>query len=145
MTPAEKVVAIRVVSKMTLEKELNETEKTATMQGYATAAGVSKENVELTKDARRQNKVTYSITVYVKDAAAAAAVKNKLSDPSAIKAALIAAVLGPDPHPASVFVCVHAPTLTPLPLSRPAGSARRRRKFCVYFAAGNHRCSSAGS
>jgi hypothetical protein len=144
MTAAEKVLAIRVVSKMTLEKELTETEKTATIQGYATAAGVPKENVELTKDARRQNKVTYSITVYVKDAAAAAAVKNKLSDPSAIKAALIAAVLGPDPHPASVFVCVQAPsTLTPLPLSRSAGSARRRRKFCVYFAAGNLRCSSA--
>jgi hypothetical protein len=83
---------------------------------------VPKENVELNKDARRENKVSYSITVYVKDAAAAAAVKNKLSDASAIKTALIAAVLGPDVHPASVFVRVHAPQHSDAP---PLVSSRR--------------------
>ena len=126
MTAADKVVAIRVVSKMTLEKELNETEKTATIQGYATAAGVPKENVELTKDARRQNKVTYSITVYVKDRATAAAVSNKLSDPAVLEAALTSVVLYRSPTPLCLCVCAHPSTLTPpLFLSPPAGCASK--------------------
>ena len=99
LSAAEKAVAPKVVSKMTLDRELTAAEQTSTKSGYAAAAGVPVENVEMSKDARRQSKVSYSVTVYVKDAAAAQAVSTKLSNPDVVKAALIAAVLHHDPHP----------------------------------------------
>ena len=117
----------KVVSKISLDRELTATEQISTRSGYAAAAGVPVENVEMSKDARRQSKVSYSVTVYVKDAAAAAAVSNKLSDPAVVKSALIAAVLRPDPTPlVCLCVCVHTCTVTP-PFVPPAGSARLRR------------------
>jgi len=91
-----------VRSNMTLDRELNAAEQTATRFGYAKAAGMPVESVEISKDG--QSKGSYSITVYVKDKATAAAVSNKLSDPAVIESALSSVVLGPDPHP-SVFVC----------------------------------------
>jgi hypothetical protein len=95
LSAAEKAMAPKVVSKWTLDRELTATEQISTRSAYAAAAGVPVENVEMSKGARRQSKVLYSVTVYVKDAAAAAAVSNKLSDPAVVKSALIAAVLIP--------------------------------------------------
>jgi hypothetical protein len=57
--------------------------------GIATAAGTPVDNVELQLKTRRS--VEYVATVYAKDAAAAA-VKTKLADSTAVKAALTAAV-----------------------------------------------------
>ena len=101
---------------MTLDRELNTAEQTATRLGYAEAAGVPVENVEICKDG--QSIGTHSITVYVKDAATAAAVSSKLSDPAVIESALISVVLSPDPHPSSLCMCARPSTLTP-PLSLP--------------------------
>ena len=58
--------------------------------GIATAADTPVDNVELKLKTRRA--VEYVATVYAKDAAAAAAVKTKLADSTAVKAALTAAV-----------------------------------------------------
>merc|ERR1712216_508485 len=57
--------------------------------GIASAAGTPIDNVELKLKTRRA--VEYVATVYAKDAAAAAAVKTKLADSTAVKAALAAA------------------------------------------------------
>jgi hypothetical protein len=86
-----------------LDRDLNAAEQTATRLGYAEAAGVPVENVHISKDG--QSIGSYSVIVYVKDAATAAAVSNTLSDPAVVESALISVVLSPDPHP-SVFVCV---------------------------------------
>ncbi len=129
LSAAEKAVAPKVVSKMTLDRELTATEQVSTRSAYAAAAEVPVENVELSKGARRQSKVSYSVTVYVKDAAAAAAVSNKLSDPAVVKSALIAAVLLPD-HTPLVRLCVctrRGPSTVTPPFVPPAGSARLRR------------------
>ena len=58
--------------------------------GIAAAAATPVDNVELKLKTRRA--VEYVATVYAKDAAAAAAVKTKLADSTAVKAALAAAV-----------------------------------------------------
>ncbi len=108
LSMTERAVAPKVVSKLSLDRELTSSEQTLTRSGYAAAAGVPIENVEMSKDTRRQSKVSYAVTVYVKDAAAAEAVKAKLLDPSVIKSALIAAVLRPDPHLTNVLVCARA-------------------------------------
>jgi hypothetical protein len=110
LSATERAVAPKVVSKLSLDRELTSSEQTSTRSGYAAAAGVHIENVEMSKDTRRQSKVSYVVTVYVKDAAAAEAVKAKLMDPAVIKSALIAAVLRPDPHPTNVLsVCARSP------------------------------------
>merc|ERR1712216_944272 len=57
--------------------------------GIASAAGTPIDNVELKLKTRRA--VEYVATVYAKDAAAAAAVKTKLADLTAVKNALAAA------------------------------------------------------
>lgn len=111
LSATERAVAPKVVSKLSLDRELTSSEQTSTMSGYAAAAGVPIENVEMSamsKDTRRQSKVSYAVTVYVKDADAAEAVKAKLLDPAVIKSALIAAVLIPDSHSTNVLVCARA-------------------------------------
>jgi len=95
-------VPVKVMSKMTLDRELTAAEQTATRLGYAEAAGVPAESVEISKDG--QSIGSYSITVYVKDEATGAAVSNKLSDPAAIESALISVVL--TPIPTQVCLCV---------------------------------------
>ena len=50
--------------------------------------------------------VSYIVTVYVKDAAGAAAVTTRLTDTAALKAAFIAAVLVPAARP---IMCVCVP------------------------------------
>jgi hypothetical protein len=99
-------VSPKVVSKMTLAEKLTADQQTSVRSGYATAAGVPIENVEIAQDTRRA--VSYSVTVFVKDSAAATAVMTKLSDTAALKSALKAAV--PDPRTIvcvlSVCVCV---------------------------------------
>jgi hypothetical protein len=59
------------------------------------------ENVEMRKDAHLVSDtitfVSYIVTVYVKDAAAAVAVTTRLTDTAALKMAFIAAVLLPAP------------------------------------------------
>jgi len=99
LSAAEKAVSPRVVSKMTLAEKVNADQQTSVRSGYATAAGVPIENVEIAQDTRRA--VSYSVTVFVKDSAAATAVMTKLSDTAALKSALKAAV----PHPRTI-VCV---------------------------------------
>ncbi len=85
-------------SNMTLDnRELTAAEQTATRFGYAEAAGVPVESVEISKDG--QSIGSYSITVYVKDKATAAAVSNKLSDPAVLEAALTSVVLSRSPTP----------------------------------------------
>jgi len=89
------------------------------------------ENVEMRKDAHLVSDtitlVSYIVTVYVKDAAAAAAVTTRLTDTAALKTAFIAAVLPPAPRP---IMCVRErarpSTLTPLPWSLHTGSQRLR-------------------
>jgi hypothetical protein len=94
MSAAEKAVSPKVVSKLTLAEKLTADQQTYVRSGYAAAAGgVAIENVEMIQDARRA--VSYTITVFVKDSAAATAVMTKLSDTAALKGALKAAV--PDP------------------------------------------------
>jgi hypothetical protein len=65
------------------------------------------ENVEMRKDTNLVSDnitlVSYIVTVYVKDAAAAAAVTTRLTDTTALKTAFIAAVLLPSPRP---IMCV---------------------------------------
>ncbi len=101
LSAAEKAVSPRVVSKMTLAEKLTADQQTSVRSGYATAAGVPIENVEIAQDTRRA--VSYSVTVFVQDSAAATAVMTKLSDTAALKSALKAAV--PDPR-TIVCVCV---------------------------------------
>ncbi len=85
-------------------------------------AQVRMENVEMRKDTYQVSDnitlVSYIVTVYVDDAAAAVAVTTRLTDTAGLKTAFIAAVLFPTPRPI-VCVCVRArpSTLTPLPLS----------------------------
>jgi hypothetical protein len=94
MSAADKAVSPKVVSKLTLTEKLTADQQTSVRSGYAAAAGwVPIENVEVNQDARRA--VSYAVTVFVKDSAAAKAVTTKLSDTQAIKGALKAAV--PDP------------------------------------------------
>jgi hypothetical protein len=73
-------------------------------------AQVPIENVEMTKDAHLVSYnitlVSYIVTVYVKDAAAAAAVTTRLTDTAALKTAFIETVLVPLPAP--LCVCVRA-------------------------------------
>jgi hypothetical protein len=89
------------------------------------------ENVEMYKDTHLVSDtitlVSYMVTVYVKDAAAAAAVTTRLTDTAALKTAFIAAVLLPAPRPI-MSVRERAPpsTLTTLPLSLHTGSQRLR-------------------
>jgi hypothetical protein len=90
MSVAEKAVSPKVVSKMTLAEKLTEDQQASVRSGYASAAGVPRENVEMVQDARRA--VSYTVTVFVKDSAAAKAVFTKLSDTAALKSALKAAV-----------------------------------------------------
>jgi hypothetical protein len=107
MSAAEKAVSPKVVSKMTLAQKLTADQQTSVRSGYAAAAGVPMQNVEMAQDARRA--VTYTVTVFVKDSAAAKEVLTKLSDTAALKIALKAAV--PDPrtiHSLSLHVCVCA-------------------------------------
>ncbi len=102
MSVADKVVSPKVVSKLTLAEKLTADQQTSVRSGYAAAAGwVPIENVEIIQDARRA--VSYTITVFVKDSAAATAVMTKLSDTAALKGALKASV--PDPRTV-VCVCV---------------------------------------
>jgi hypothetical protein len=108
-----------VRSNMTLDRELNAAEQTATRCGYAEAAGVPVESVQISKDG--QSKGSYSITVYVKDAATAAAVSNKLSDPALLESALTSVVLYRSP-PKCVCVCARAQASCDAPpLSLPQG------------------------
>ena len=93
-------------SNMTLDnRELTPAEQTATRFGYAEAAGVPVESVEISKDG--QSKGSYSITVYVKDTATAAVVSNKLSDAAVLESALTSVVLYRFP-PKCVCVCARA-------------------------------------
>jgi hypothetical protein len=71
LSATEKAAAPKVVSKWTLDRELTTTEQISTRSGYAAAAGVPVENVEMSKDDRRKSKVSYSVTMYVQDTAAA--------------------------------------------------------------------------
>jgi hypothetical protein len=68
---------------------------------------VTIENVEMSKDSHLVSYtitlVSYIVTVYVKDAAAAAAVTTRLTDTAALKTAFIAAVLCTAPRP---IMCV---------------------------------------
>ena len=72
-----------------------------------TVAQVPIENVEMRKDAHQVSDtitlVSYIVTVYVKDAAAAVAGTTRLTDTAALKTAFIAAVLLPAPRP---IMCV---------------------------------------
>ncbi len=65
-------------------------------------AQVPIENVEMRKDTHLLSDtitlVSYIVTVYVKDAAAAAAVTTRLTDTAALKTAFIATVLLPAPR-----------------------------------------------
>jgi hypothetical protein len=65
------------------------------------------EDVEMRKDAHLVSDsislVSYIVTVYVKDAAAAVAVTTRLTDTAALRTAFIAAVLLPAPRP---IMCV---------------------------------------
>ncbi len=81
LSAVEKTMTTKVVSKMTFDRELTSTEQISTKSGYAASTGVTVENVEMSKGARRQSKVSYSVTVYVKNTAADTQVSNKLSDP----------------------------------------------------------------
>jgi hypothetical protein len=88
--------------------------------GIASAAGTPIDNVELKLKTRRA--VEYVATVYAKDAAAAAAVKTKLADSTAVKAALAAAG-APAPTtvsaPAVVTPTTSADTLSAAPRALP--------------------------
>jgi hypothetical protein len=90
MSVSEKAVSPKVVSKMTLAEQLTAAQQTSVRSGYAAAAGVPTQNVEMVQDARRA--VSYTVTVFVKDSAAAEAVMTKLSDTAALKSALKDAV-----------------------------------------------------
>ena len=133
MSAADKAVSPKVVSKLTLAEKLTADQQTFVRSGYAAAAGwVPIENVEMAQDARRA--VSYTVTVFVKDPAAAKSVMAKLSDTAALKGALKAAV--PDPR-TSVCVCVcvlGTRTNTP-PLS--PGSPCLHRRLC-------HNCGACG-
>ncbi len=67
------------------------------------------ENVEMRKDTHLVSDtitlVSYTVTVYVKDAAGAVAVTTRLTDTAALKTAFIAVVLLPAPRP---IMCVSA-------------------------------------
>jgi hypothetical protein len=102
MSVSEKAVWPKVVSKMTLAEQLTAAQQTSERSGYAAAAGVPMENVEMVQDARRA--VSYTVTVFVKDSAAAKAVMTKLIDTSALKSALKDTV--PDPRTIVCGVCV---------------------------------------
>jgi hypothetical protein len=114
---------VKVMSKMILDRELTAAAQTATRFGYAEAAGVPVESVEISKDG--QSKGSYSITVYVKDTATAAMVSNKLSDAAILESALTSVVLYRSP-PKCVCVCARtqASTLTS-PLFPAAGCASK--------------------
>ncbi len=101
MSKSEKPVSPKVVSKMTLAEQLTAAQQTSVRSGYA-ATGVPMENVEMVQDARRA--VSYTVTVFVKDSAAAEAVMTKLIDTAALKSALKDAV--PDPRTIVCGVCV---------------------------------------
>jgi hypothetical protein len=94
---------VKVTSKMILNRELYAAEQTATRSAYAAAAGVPVESVEISKDG--QSKGSYSITVYVKDAATAAAAATKLSDAALLESALTSVV---GPTQVCMCVCAHA-------------------------------------
>jgi hypothetical protein len=68
---------------------------------------VTIENVEMRKDTHLVSDnitlVSYIVTVYVKDVAAAVAVTTRLTDTAVLKTAFIAAVLPPAPRP---IMCV---------------------------------------
>ena len=112
-------MAPKVVSKLSLDRELNAAEQTATRIGYAEAAGVPVESVEISKDG--QSKGSYSITLHVKDKATATAASTKLSDPAVLESALTSVV---GPTRLCLCVCAHPSTLTP-PLVPPAGCASK--------------------
>jgi hypothetical protein len=94
-------------------------------------AQVPIENVEMRKDTHLVSDnitlVSYIVTVYVKDAAAAAAVTARLTDTAALKTAFISAVLFLAPR-LIMCVCVREPpiTMTTLPLSLHTESQRLR-------------------
>jgi hypothetical protein len=132
MSAAEKAVSPKVVSKVTFAEKLTADQQMSVRSGYAAAAGgVPIENVEMTQVRRA---VSYTVTVFVKDSAAANAVMTKLSDTSALKTALKTAV--PDPR-TCVCVCVlcvcayvlgtwtNTPSTFPVP-----GSSRLHRRIC---------------
>ena len=77
----------KVELKLGFATELTPAEETNVKNGIAAAAKAPADNVDLKKDARRT--VTYTATVYVKDAASATAVKGNLGE-AAVKSALVA-------------------------------------------------------
>jgi hypothetical protein len=102
-----------VTSKLTLTTELTPQQQLSVKSAYwwvlLPVAQVPIENVEMRKDAHLvADNITlfsYTVTVYVKDAAGAAAVTTRLTDTAALKAAFIAAVRFPAPRPI-MCVCV---------------------------------------
>ena len=92
--------------------------------GIAAAAATPVDNVELKLKTRRA--VEYVATVYAKDAAAAAAVKTKLADSTAVNAALTAAVSIFSPErPEPVEHCCRTSSST-MTLTKPQGHMHLR-------------------
>merc|ERR1719183_1176770 len=108
-----KATSYKVELKLGFAKELTQAEETKVKQGIASAAKVSVTNVDLKKDSRRS--VSYTATVYTKDASSANTVKGSLGE-AALKSALAAAGA---PTPASVG---SASTVEPSPASRSTAS-----------------------
>jgi len=89
LSAEEKKTAPRVEITLGFATALTTAQMLNVRTGIASAAGTPIDNVELKLKTRRA--VEYVATVYAKDAAAAAAVKTKLADSTAVKAALAAA------------------------------------------------------
>merc|ERR1719183_329836 len=108
-----RATSYKVELKLGFAKELTQAEETKVKQGIASADKVSVTNVDLKKDSRRS--VSYTATVYTKDASSANTVKGSLGE-AALKSALAAAGA---PAPTSVS---EASTVEPSPASRSTAS-----------------------
>jgi hypothetical protein len=103
-------ITLGFATALTTDQQLN------VRTGIAAAAATPVDNVELKLKTRRA--VEYVATVYAKDAAAADAVKTKLADSTAVKAALTAAgAPAPTTVAAPVEVTSTSTTSTPAPLA----------------------------
>jgi hypothetical protein len=109
ISAADKASAPKVEITLGFAAALTTAEQLNVRTGIATAAGTPVDNVELKLKTRRA--VEYVATVYAKDAAAADAVKTKLADSTAVKAALAAAG-APAPTTVSAPAVVTATTST---------------------------------
>ena len=114
-------MAYKVSMKLGFATKLTQAAQTNVKKGIATAAKVFVENVDLEKDSRRS--VTYTATVYTKDASSATTVQCLLGE-TALKNALAEAGA---PMPTSVgSASIVAPSLSPAPASLSTASVLGR-------------------